>query len=181
MTTISTDRFTNKKPSGASPLLDTLIARAVPAEQGGNWNDLERRIEPRIRSIIAETTMNAQAVQHAVVLAGTENPEYKQMALGFARDLDDFTRQFCVLVDRRAGRTGQTKDSDDYTDYITLGVESQQLLETMTSVLPIGIAGLQEHHQTALDKLNEQNPEAVTDVVAKEAPAAPEAQDPAPV
>lgn len=156
------------KEAKSTPLLDSLIANTDIPATGGNWNDLALRQEDRIAEIIRDTSNTAMEVHQAVKQAGTANPEYDQLSLGFMRDLDEFSRQHVVLVNRRAGRTGQTRDNNDYTDYITIGVESQQLIETMSAVLPLGIAGLQEHHQNAIEVLEARNPRAVTDVEVKE-------------
>lgn len=122
---------------------------------GGNWDELANGFENNLRNQIAESANLAAMAVEAVNKAGTGNPEFYTLANGTMRDLQNFADRFGALVRRRDGRTGPTKSAEEYTDYMSIGLELTSLSEELQVVVGHTLFSLTEAHSNALEVLRE--------------------------
>lgn len=147
--------------------------------QGGNWDELANGLEGSIRHQIAESANLVAMAEATVKAAGTGNAEFYTLANGTLRDLKRFTDLFNVLVQRRAGRTGPTRSSEEYTEYLSIGLELTTLTEELQVVVGHTLFTMSDAHGNALEILRareeaEKKEEADTLVTQEVQPIEPE-------
>lgn len=138
-----------------------------------SWAELANGIEIKVRDQIAGSANLAEQVRLTVEAAGVSNPEFDVFYNGVMRDLKIYSQRWSALASRRDGRTDVIKNADEYTEYVSLGIELVSLSEEMAVVVPDTLFNMQEHHHHALEVLRkrqeEQSTDVVTDVDVKEA------------
>lgn len=141
-------------------------------EKKDNWDDIRDMLETQTVRVIHDTSLNvtqiAEEVKNLGTLPADLAEEFDVLVKGTMRDLQGYANRYAALYERRAGRTGFTTDSADYTDYILLGAEHVSLFQELGSVLPVGLSNLMEHYEIAYNAYQAQNPEVVTDVEPRE-------------
>lgn len=131
---------------------------------GDNWDELANGQEEKIKAIIAESSVGIKNATDDVQAAGLIDEEFSTMVRGTMNDLREFATRYQVLVERRGGRTGPTKNDQDYTEYMNLGLEYVGLDQEMSVVLPMGLVGLAEYQGRARRILEEKDLEKAQDV-----------------
>lgn len=153
-----------------SPLLNSLLVKGgVAVGQGGIWDELVTGQENPCSEVIVDTSEMLMQMATVIEEAGTGNAEYEVLMTGAIRDIKEYSRRFESIRSQRKGRTGHTTSSEDYTDYIQIGMHYIELLDSMRTVLSSTVVGLTDHYQQAYERLKELNPSEVTDVAVKEA------------
>lgn len=135
---------------------DALFRKKV---QGGDWDELANGFENNLRNQIAESANLANLAVKTVNQAGTGNPEFYTLANGTMRDLKNFADRFGALVRRRDGRTGPTKNAEEYTDYMSIGLELTSLSEELQVVVGHTLFTLTDAHNHALEVLRQRDAE----------------------
>ena len=88
---------------------------------------------------------------------------------GLKRDLQSYTEKLVALKQKHQGRAGQVVSSDEYSYCMSVGLEYMSMNEEIRALLFQPLTTLTEYANVALQQLNAQNPDVVTDVVTKEA------------
>ncbi len=130
---------------------------------GASWSELIHGIESKVRDQIAGSANMAEMVRVTVEAAGTGNAEFDVYFNGVMRDLKIYAQRYSALVSRRNGREGVIKNAEEYTEYISLGLEFVSLNEEMVVVIPDTLFNMQEHHHNAMEVLRKrESDQAVT-------------------
>lgn len=155
---------------------DALFRKRV---QGGNWDELANGFENNLQQQIAESANLTKLAVDTVTEAGTGNAEFFTLANGNMRDLKNFADRYAGLVRRRDGRTGPTKSSEEYTDYMSIGLELTSLSEELQVVVGATLFNLTESHNHALEVLREREEQKIASEQSAESPieASPEATE----
>lgn len=121
--------------------------------QGGNWDELANGLEPSTRDQIINFTQLVASTQDAVNLAGLNDIDFQASTSGVLANLHRYADELVNIIDTRAGRSGPTRNEDEYTEYMALGLRLTTLSEEMCQVVGHAIMVLQARHDMALKVL----------------------------
>lgn len=138
---------------------DALFMKNV---QGGDWDEIINGFEANLRSQIGESANLAKMAYDTVTAAGTMTPEFSTLASGVLRDLKIYSERFGMLVLRRNGRTGRTRSSEEYTEYMAIGLEMSNLSEELRLVVGDVMFNLNDGYTNALEVLRAREAEAAS-------------------
>lgn len=137
-----------------------------------SWDDFANGLEPSLRDLIANVAVFTNNTIQLVESQGVGNAEFFALSRGTMRDCKGYADRLNQLISRRGDRTGPTKNSNDYTDYISIGVELTNMTEEIQTVSTTSMISMTEFEQAALDKIREAEAAAAAadqDVEVKEA------------
>lgn len=157
-----------KNQAQPSNLLNSLMVKGgVAVGQGASWDELISESENPCAEVIVDTSEMLAQIASVVAEANNGSAEYQVLMEGANRDILEYSRRFESIRHMRNGRTGRTTSSEDYTEYMQIGMHYLELLESMRIVLASTSMALTEHYQAAVEVIKARDVQEVTDVQAK--------------
>lgn len=117
-----------------------------------SWGELAI-IEDKVRDQIAASATMTRDVMHLCSSEGVVTPELRALTQGVMRDLKEFADRLAVQMAKRNGRTNAVNGPNEYTDYISVGLELSSLSESLQVVVGATLMELTEFQQLANDKI----------------------------
>ena len=139
----------------------------------GNFNsnqswDSIKSIADTVANMLVDVAIEINQTIRLLNAAGIENKEVTITVNGLKRDLASYTDKVALLKQKHEGRTGMVTSNDEYSECMNVGLEYMSLNEEIRAVFFQPLTTLTEYASTAKQRLAAQNPNVVTDVVAKE-------------
>ena len=170
-----TNKF-NMAPKGS--LLGNLMERAdvepqpntgeAPSFQSNQSWDAIDGISHTVATMLVDVAMEINSTIRLINSANVNNREVFITVEGLKRDLQSYTEKLVALKQKHQGRAGQVVSSDEYSYCMSVGLEYMSMNEEIRALLFQPLTTLTEYANVALQQLNAQNPDVVTDVVTKE-------------
>ena len=172
--------FPQKEKLNAAPkgsLLGTLFERAdIKPDEGTapefqsnqTWDKLDeisQAVSTMLVQVAIEINKTIQLINHANI----SNKEIHITIEGLKRDLASYTDKIVALKQKHAGKSGLVTNADEYSVCMSIGLEYMSLNEEIRALLFQPITTLTEYANVAIQQINAQNPNVVTDVQVKEA------------
>lgn len=143
-----------------------------------SWGELVI-MEDQIRRRIADASTFTYQLNTLVHAEGVADIEFAETVNGIMRDLQVFADRLNVQISKRNGRVNPVNGPDEYTEYISVGLELTSLLESMQIVVAPTLLELVEYQHRANEKIAAReaaakaeadavNPAVVSDVEVKE-------------
>ena len=163
----------NLAPQGT--LLGNLLHKAdikpdtgeAPAFQSNQSWDAIEDISSKVAHMLVDVAVEINNTIRLINSANIDNKEVHITIEGLKRDLGSYTDKVVSLKQKHAGRAGQVVNADEYSVCMSIGLEYMSLNEEIRALLFQPITTLTEYANVALQQLNAQNPNVVTDVVVK--------------
>ena len=160
--TDTTDIFANQKPNVFTP----------PPKQKGlvtneSWDSLNQFQEVLGGMLVDIGRELADAIR-LLVRANIDTGEIRVTINGIQKDMESAFGKLIGLRQRHINKTGVIKTVDDYSAYMALGLDYNQLNENIQVQLWTPLTVVTEYVNQAHYKLNATNPDVVTDVTVKQ-------------
>lgn len=129
---------------------DALFQKQLKGD--ADWSELANTMEPNLKQMLVNVGQHCVNVTHLVASENLATPEFLNLSHGIMRDLQHTADTLNVLVDRRGGRTGPTKSAEEYTDYMTIGLEMSSAAEQLQTVVTHAMFSLTEYEHEAMER-----------------------------
>ena len=165
--TNNADIFANQKPNVFTP----------PAKKKGlvtneTWESLEE-FQRVLGNMLVDIGQELAAAIRLLVQADINTAEIRVTINGIQKDMESAFGKLIGLRQRHLGKSGVIKTVEEYSSYMALGLDYNQLNENIQVQLWTPLTVVTEYVNQAHYKLNCQNPTVVTDVVVKDVSQSP--------
>lgn len=158
----NTDTFANQKPNIFTP-----PAKAKGLVTSETWESLEQ-FQTVLGNMLVEIGSELANAIRLLVRAGIDTGEIRITINGIQKDMESAFGKLLGLRQRHLGKTGVIKNVEEYSSYMALGLDYNQLNENIQVQLWTPLTVVTEYVNQAHQKLSATNPDVITDVVAKE-------------
>lgn len=148
--------------------IHTDASEAPEFQSNQSWDkiqDISQAVANMLVDVAIEINKTIQLINHANI----SNKEIHITIEGLKRDLASYTDKVVALKQKHADKVGLVTNADEYSVCMSIGLEYMSLNEEIRALLFQPITTLTEYANVAIQQINAQNPNVVTDVQVKEA------------